>query len=191
MKTILTAAALALAAGGASAQQAPQGCDDYDTHGQFDFWVGEWNVYAEESGDFGGVNSITKTSKGCLLLEQWTSAGGGDSTSMNFVDPDTGQWRQVWMGANNFIDYAGGLNEAGEMVLEGHITYFSDEGERSAPFRGVWTPLEDGTVRQHFEQQDEEGAWSPWFTGIYKPADTDENAAADALWAARERGAGD
>ena len=38
------------------------------------------------------------------------------------------------------------------------------------PFRGTWTPLEDGVVRQHFEQSGDDGAtWTTWFDGYYHP----------------------
>jgi hypothetical protein len=176
IRTVAAAVALsACAAPAGLAQQQPEGCADYETHGQFDFWVGEWNVYAR-NGDFAGRNTISKRSGGCLLLEEWRSAGGGDGTSMNYVDPATGDWRQVWMGVNNYIDYSGGLTEAGQMMLEGEITYFSNESSRTADFRGVWTPLENGHVIQHFQQYDaEEEVWNDWFVGRYVPADEDRN----------------
>ena len=33
-----------------------------------------------------GTNRIESVMKGCGLLEQWTSAGGGHGTSLNFYD---------------------------------------------------------------------------------------------------------
>lgn len=159
------------------APQGPPGCEEYAQHAQFDFWVGDWNVYGRDGG-FGGQNYITKRSDGCLIVEEWFSARGGDGTSMNYVDPNTGAWRQIWMSANVHIDYSGGLNEAGQMRLDGEITYFSDEGGRSAAFRGIWTPLGNGQVIQHFQQwNDEEDAWADWFIGTYVPMDDDPNGA--------------
>ena len=36
------------------------------------------------------------------------------------------------------------------------------------PFRGLWTPLPDGRVRQFFEHSDDGGAtWVSWFDGYY------------------------
>jgi hypothetical protein len=38
----------------------------------------------------------------------------------------------------------------------------------SAPFRGLWTLLPDGRVRQFFEQYDKDSeSWAPWFEGFY------------------------
>lgn len=63
------------------------------------------------------------------------------------------------------------------MVLEGHITYFG-RGERR-PFRGTWTPLPDGEVRQHLEERDPgTGEWRTWFLADYRPAsDTKQDGA--------------
>ena len=36
------------------------------------------------------------------------------------------------------------------------------------PFRGLWTLLDDGRVRQFFEQSTDGGeTWTPWFEGFY------------------------
>jgi hypothetical protein len=51
------------------------------------------------------------------------------------------------------------------MVLSGTVYYLDSREERL--FRGRWTPLADGRVRQFFEEQDTSGAWQPWFEGFY------------------------
>ena len=113
---------------------------------------------------------------GCVLTESWTSVRGTTGASLNFVDPDTGNWRQLWIGVNNKIDYTGGPVGSGQMRLEGEITYFSSEGAMSAPFRGQWTALENGHVIQHFQQYDDDaGAWRDWFVGTYVPSGSDPN----------------
>lgn len=171
--TALLAGAPALAQ--EEAPQGPPGCEDYEQHRQFDFWVGDWNVYGRD-GSFGGQNFISARSRGCLLVEEWFSAGGGNGTSMNYVDPNSGQWRQIWMSPNVYIDYSGGLNANGQMVLEGEITYFGEGGGEPAAFRGVWTPLENGHVIQHFQQWNgEQDDWADWFVGTYVPMDADPN----------------
>lgn len=174
-RTILTiVAALAASAvhaqtddssGEAAAPAPPPGCDD-GVYRQFDFWAGEWEVF-NPAGKKAGENSITIEEKGCLLVERWTGVGGGTGQSYNFVDEANGDWRQVWVSAGATIDYTGGLNDDGEMVLEGRIAY---RNGKKAPFRGTWTPNEDGTVTQHFEEYDsEKESWSDWFIGVYKP----------------------
>ncbi len=130
----------------------------------FDFWLGSWEVTA--NGQPAGTNEIRALHGGCLLEEKWTSVRGGGGTSLNFFDPAVGRWRQVWVSDGTIIDIAGGLEDR-SMVLVGTITYTADA--RRLPFRGRWTPLADGRVRQFFEEQ-REGAWQPWFEGIYTKA---------------------
>ena len=137
--------------------------EDFDA---FDFWVGSWQVSLAD-GTVVGENRIERRDKGCVIIELWTSARGTTGTSLNYYDVARNQWVQVWGGAGgNQIVIAGGPAD-GSMVLTGTLTRVSDGS--SKPFRGIWTPLEDGRVRQFFEQSDDEGAtWTPWFEGFYE-----------------------
>jgi hypothetical protein len=177
MKPFLAASLFALTAipAPANAQTAaPPGCDGLDHRDDFDFWVGEWDVYAPD-GTFAGTNSIRETQSGCLIEEHWSGAQGSRGFSMNYYDPLAQAWRQVWMSASVYIDYRGGLNDDGAMELEGEIFYHS-QGSRF-PFRGVWTPNEDGSVTQHFTQYDAESEnWNTWFTGRYVRRQTESDA---------------
>lgn len=167
-------AALAMPAMAGAQQSPPPACVEA-VHDDFDFWVGEWNVYAPDDGPYQGHNSIVKTHGGCLITEHWSGASGSVGESMNFHDPLVGAWRQVWVSQSSFIDYTGGLNADGAMELTGEIHNFGN-GIR-APFRGVWTLQEDGSVRQHFQQQSADGEWSDWFVGIYVRQEGDPRAA--------------
>lgn len=153
----------------------PPGCMDDAARRAFDFWVGRWNAY-DQTGAFAGENTIVIGSSGCVLHEHWRNAGGGDGHSLNFVDPDDGRWRQVWVGRNHRIDYAGGLNDNGQMVLTGEITYFGPAGVRALDFRGIWTPLENGHLIQHFQQYDPDAdTWTDWALLTYVPDADDPN----------------
>lgn len=158
-------------------QAAPPSCETSALDRQFDFWVGEWNVYARDGG-YGGSNVIEPGANGCVLHEHWTNARGGTGHSLNWVDNETGQWRQLWVGPRYQIDYAGGLNQGGAMVLEGVITYARPDGPVSLDFRGAWTPLENGHVIQHFQQWNPDTeAWSNWGLLTYVPVTQDPNGA--------------
>lgn len=175
MRKLFVAAALLGAASAPALGQAqtPPSCDGMEHRADFDFWVGEWNVYSPD-GSFAGTNSIRKTQGGCLIEEHWSGASGSTGFSMNFYDPLLSQWRQVWMSAGAFIDYTGGLNENGAMALEGEIHYTAN-GQRF-PFRGEWTLNDDGSVTQHFTQYDAENdVWTDWFIGRYVRLETDPN----------------
>lgn len=134
---------------------------------QFDFWVGDWEVKGSDGTVF-GRNRITSEEQGCVLVERWTGAGGNTGQSINYYDGIAGQWVQIWNGLGIQIHMRGGLS-GGSMILTGEVLYLAS-GDRRA-FRGTWTPLEDGVVRQFFEESTDGGeSWSSWFEGFYHPA---------------------
>lgn len=160
---------LMLAAPGTVEAQAPPSmiCQDEPEFREFDFWVGEWDVFDNASGNRAGTNSIEALHAGCVLVESWTSAGGPGGTSVNYYDNVRGTWRQHWVSVNYSIEIEGGLDEDGRMVLEGELHNYRQRA--AIPFRGTWTPQPDGTVRQLFEQQDPAtGEWQVWFDGRYE-----------------------
>ncbi len=139
-------------------------CEYIPEFSQFDFWVGDWRV-VDPNGVFQGTNRIEKTQGGCLVLENWTGAGGTTGTSMNFFDMHTKEWVQVWISPGIQLEIRGGL-QGESMILNGHIYYVQNGDYRS--FRGTWTPMEDGVVRQHFEESTDGGeTWTTWFDGRY------------------------
>jgi len=172
-KLTLAAGFAAFVAGSAICEEPAAGnppkpvCESNQRFDDFDFWLGEWNVYSnDDARQFQGANSITKHHKNCLVMENWTSAQGGTGSSMNYYDPVEDRWRQLWVAGGYSIDYTGGLDDSGQMVLQGSINYY--QSGKSQPFRGAWTPNPDGTVRQFFEQQDPQThEWSVWFDGLY------------------------
>lgn len=135
-------------------------------HRQFDFWVGDWDV-ADPEGAPAGRNRIEPILGGCVLMESWEGAGGSTGRSFNMYDArGDGRWHQTWVdGSGGRLDLVGGLDAEGRMVLS---------GERPAPEGGTvlhritWTPLPDGSVRQHWQASRDGGeAWEDLFVGIY------------------------
>ena len=72
---------------------------DPRTH-EFDFWIGDWDVYTTGTGNLGGFNSIQRAAGGCMLLENWTAVGQPhNGKSMNYFDPMRSNWEQLWIGS--------------------------------------------------------------------------------------------
>ena len=140
-----------------------------DAFRAFDFWLGEWDVHVA-SGQYAGRNSIRSEESGCVITEHWVSASGSTGSSINYLDKRSGEWVQVWNAeGGSQIDIRGGMTDEG-MRLSGQIHYVGSG--TTADFRGLWTPLEDGRVRQFFEQSNDGGAtWQPWFEGFYSRID--------------------
>ncbi|MEX2468460.1 MAG: hypothetical protein WD396_01770 [Pseudohongiellaceae bacterium] len=141
------------------------GCGELPGFSQFDFWVGDWDVFHYASGEKVGENRIEKLEQGCLLMESWEGSEGSTGTSLNYYNPVTREWRQVWVSSGRYaIDIVGGLR-GDAMLLEGSIYNFAGA---VWDFRGTWTPQADGSVRQFFEQYNHDGeVWEPWFDGRY------------------------
>ncbi len=149
----------------ANLEKAAYPCEHDPKFREFDFWIGEWDVHVA-GGQPAGSNSITREQRGCFLQEKWTSAGGGGGESINYFDKIAGEWVQVWNDASGTqINIRGGLTEEGMRLVGTLHTVGSDT---TKPFRGLWTPLEDGRVRQFFEHSDDGGeTWVSWFEGFY------------------------
>ena len=142
-----------------------QGCTGNPHFNDFDFWVGEWEV-RDKANNVAGKNVIEKQLSNCLVMENWQGAKGLVGKSINYFNPLTEKWRQIWVAPGYVIDIEGGLKKSA-MTLVGTIDYYND---KQYQFRGTWTPAEDGSVRQFFEQFDaDEKTWKPWFDGKYVP----------------------
>lgn len=120
-----------------------------ETHNEFDFWIGTWNV-TNPDGSAAGKNIIDKIQDNCILRENWTSAKGGfTGTSNNFYNAKTKQWEQIW------IDNQGGnLHLKGNRIGNQMILKTDEEMNKdNQPFyhRVTWTLNKDGSVRQLWE----------------------------------------
>lgn len=139
-----------------------------ETHAEFDFWIGKWNV-TNPNGSSAGENKIEKIQSNCVLRENWTSATAGyTGTSYNFYNAQKKQWEQIW------ID-----NQGGNLHLKGHrkgnqMILQTDEAknDKGEPFihRVTWTENDDGSVRQLWETITNGEKITVAFDGLYKKA---------------------
>lgn len=136
-------------------------------HRQFDFWLGEWDVTTPD-GRTAGTNRITSILNGCVLLEEWTGAGGGIGKSFNLYDARAKHWRQTWIdGRGNVLELRGGLSEAGAMVMTGESP--APNGNGTILNRITWTRGPGEGVRQHWESSSDSGkTWTTTFDGTYR-----------------------
>lgn len=92
---------------------------------QFDFWIGEWDAYVTGTNNLAGRSKIELASGGCMILENWSSAGAPfTGKSMNFVDPGSGKWKQIWVGSGgvNATEFLNGEYREGAMRFEFETT---------------------------------------------------------------------
>jgi hypothetical protein len=147
----------AIAADSASACQARE-------HRQWDFWLGDWNVYTPD-GKLAGINAIASEYGGCVLHERYSTARGYSGESLNAYDAARKVWHQTWVDTDGALLLLEGGLRGNSMVLEGQTLGQKGEVTRH---RITWTPNADGTVRQHWQSSDAKGEWTTAFDGTYK-----------------------
>jgi hypothetical protein len=146
------------------AGQSPAACTSA-AHRQFDFWMGDWDVY-DARGQRAGANRIEKTLSGCALHETWTSAGPSRGNSYSAWDGGDNRWHQTWVdNEGTVLRISGGIVNC-EMVMEGDRRLADGT---TVSERITWTPNADGTVRQLWQTSRDRGMrWTVVFDGTYR-----------------------
>ena len=138
-------------------------CEYSEKHREFDFWIGEWDVFNQQGRQV-GTNVIQKTLNGCVLYENW-SAPGQVGKSFSYFDSALGKWKQNWVQEQGGIIYFEGEFRDSAMRFTGESILFDGSKQLA---RGTLTPLADGRVQQFFEQSADGGkTWYVTFDGIY------------------------
>lgn len=129
----------------------------------FDFWVGGWVVTDAASGEIAGHNRIEPIVGGRALHEHWSGVSGLEGESLSIYDERRGCWHQTWVSSNGMLLMLdGGIVDGGAMEMRGGA---GDE----VLHRIRWTPREDRTVVQRWDQSADAGAsWTVLFEGIYR-----------------------
>lgn len=120
---------------------------------QFDFWLGDWDVF-NLAGQKAGTNSILSFANGCGLMENWTSALGNDGKSINYYDASTNKWYQHWMGSTGgALRYEGSFKD-GAIRFEGAT--IGKDGKKTLQ-KLTFFKLDESTVRQLAETSNDDG----------------------------------
>lgn len=137
-----------------------------ETHGEFDFWIGTWEI-TNPNGAKAGENTLTKVEDNCVLKENWTSATPGyTGTSNSFYNLKTKQWEQIWIDNQGASLHLKGNRVGNQMILRTD----NEKNKEGKTFyhRVTWTANDDGTVRQLWETILEDGQITIAFDGLYK-----------------------
>ena len=148
----------------------------------FDFWVGEWQVYNATSGEMRGFDVIEKDLEGCVLRQRWRHVDdsfsapglpwrfqGVSITGINAA----GAWRQLWADNNggNLL-FEGERDEDGEMVLksEWYMTPNKDGVMVRARSTWHWAPQDDGSIKNwgYIQSPDEKAEKRKYFDIVYR-----------------------
>ncbi len=136
----------------------------YKKEHEFDFWIGEWNVYKFGTDSIIGVSSIKPILNHKTIEENYQSLlQKYQGKSYNIYDRHTNQWLQFWVDNTGSSLHIKGEYKENEMSL-------SDCENKNPCNRITWLQLKDLTVRQIWEQTNDKGkTWKRVFDGHYKP----------------------
>jgi len=152
----------------AQADLAKHPCRGRGEAAQFDFWLGDWQV-TNPQGQLVGENHIRHDLANCVVRESWTNVYGDRGTSVNFFDPTSGHWHQVWTSDNGTVTHYEGEFRDGAMRFEANG--FGDRDGKTAFRRMTFTPNPDGSVRQFIEDSEDGKTWVTSFDGTYRHPD--------------------
>jgi len=95
-------------------------CEDAEFR-QFDFWIGDWDVASAADGTHQGSSHVAKEMDGCVIWENWTSAGGPYfGKSYNTWNVNLKRWEQYW------VDNAAGVIFFHGGIKDGVMDYWTD-----------------------------------------------------------------
>lgn len=147
---------------------------DSPIHHQFDFWLGDWQVFDAATSQLVAMDHIEKQFEGCAVVQKmtWVSDQFRNphykyrlaGMSLNVVRGD--QWVAMWVDNT----YGGGLLVEGGLQADGSIALTTPTPRGGRYTRGVWIPNPDGTVRNvGYLSKDGKGGWTRYFEYLYKP----------------------
>jgi hypothetical protein len=170
MKKTILALSMILSGFAIRAQKTP--CTTDPIYRQFDFWLGEWDVFRKD-GKKAGDSKIDLILDSCIILENWKSANQFNGLyyagkSFNTYNAVTKQWQQTW------VDNVGGSVE----FLEGHFENdkmifqtkpFPLSKDTMAVRRLTFFNLGKDKVRQYSEiSRDNNSTWTPEYDLEYR-----------------------
>ena len=151
-----------------NAQLPKSPCTTNPVYRQFDFWIGEWDVYGPK-GNKAGDSKIELILDSCIILENWKSANGNYSgKSFNSFNRFTNQWQQTWVdNRGSSTEYLEGRFEENKMIFQTKPFPFSKD--TMAVRRLTFYNLSPDRVRQHGEiSKDNSMSWKTEYDLEYR-----------------------
>lgn len=162
----VAAVVAAVDASPAAAPARPGHCNEAG-YREFDFWVGDWDVFdvATPTTPTARV-SVESMLDGCALRESYEDARGLKGQSISSYDRAGRVWQQTWVTNRGELLVLHGSFRGNEMVLEG-ADVLADGRRRLV--KGVWKRAAEGVEEAAVTSLDDGRTWTPWFDLIFRP----------------------
>lgn len=152
---------------GSSAQDvtiSPCEADEYRT---LDFKLGTYEVVTA-TGVAAGRARVEVVLDGCLIIEHWQGAEGGNGRAHFHFDADRGQWHLNYINVDGETLALAGSTSDDQIWFTGDADFYGMKGLH----RISWMSLADGNVEQVWDLSEDKGTtWMPVFRGLYRRTD--------------------
>ena len=172
---LLTPAAIA-SSGRVASSDSPQVHCASPEYREFDFWVGDWDVFETEGATKVARVRVDRILDGCVLRERYEDEAGLRGESFSIYDTGRRVWHQTWVTNHGQLLTLEGQMQRGEMILAG-LTRNSDGLENHV--RGTWKPLDGGVRETAVRSSDAGKTWNQWFDLSFRRHPLSDSPAAD------------
>jgi ketosteroid isomerase-like protein len=165
---------LVLATARTSSQTPPSSPCTSPEYREFDFWIGDWDVFEAGSSTSTAHVRVDRILGGCVVQERYEDNTGTAGESFTTYDVGRKLWHQTWVtNRGRLLTIEGGKHDSA-MLLAG--SYYLDNGNEIR-VRGSWEPA-GGNVREIASTSSDDGkTWKPWFDLSFRPRAHDANGA--------------
>jgi ketosteroid isomerase-like protein len=154
------------ASGGVASTASPQMSCAVPEYRQFDFWVGDWDVFEDNGATKVARVRVDRILDGCVLREHYEDAGDLQGESFSIYDAGRRLWHQSWVTNRGQLLTIEGQRKDGKMILAGASR---DSDGLETGVRATWKPLESGDVRETAVRSSDAGrTWKPWFDLLFR-----------------------
>jgi hypothetical protein len=172
MKGLAALSALFLAACASGPTAPPQAparsakCAAAEYH-QFDFWLGDWDVFELEDAKKPIARArVDAMVGGCAIREVYEQSDGLVGDSVNIYDGAGKAWHESWVTNRGQLLLIDGALQDSRMKLDG-ISHSADGTIRKV--HHVWSIEPDGGVREAAEGSTDDGkTWKPLFDVVFR-----------------------
>ena len=149
-----------------AAEETTMGCDAPE-YRALDFKLGRFDV-TTAAGEPAGSARVETVLQGCLMIEHWSGAQGGDGRAHIYYDAAAGIWHLRYINVDGETLELRGALTSDLVSFVGEASFYGMRGLH----RMSWVEVAEGRVEQTWDLSADGGAtWQPVFRGVYRRID--------------------